>query len=743
MRPASVSAFGLSIVALTLHLSAQNAPPPSWDARFRAIPDAANIGEYMKRLSARPHHVGSPYDKDNADWMLAKFKEWGWDAQLESFTVLFPTPKERLVELVAPTQFRASLEEPTVSVDPTSGQKTEQLPSYNAYSIDGDVTAPLVYVNYGRPQDYEDLDRRGISVRGAIVIARYGASWRGIKPKVAAEHGAVGCLIYSDPRDDGYFVDDVFPDGPMRNKNGVQRGAVSDMPVYPGDPLTPGIAATPDAKRLDVKDAPTMTKIPVLPISYGDAQPLLVALKGPVAPTDWRGALPITYHIGPGPARVHLKVAFNFDLKPLYNVIARIPGSTYPNEWVVRGNHHDAWVNGAADPVSGTAPLLEEARALGELLKQGWKPTRTIVYTVWDGEEPMLLGSTEWVEQHDQELEQKAAIYINSDGNGRGFFGASGSHTLEKFINDVAKDIEDPETKLSVWKRLQANRIATGSTEVQAEARNRADLRIAALGSGSDYSPFLQHAGVASLNIGFGGLDDDGIYHSVYDDFYHFTHFSDSNFLYGRALAQTAGTAVLRFADADLLPYEFTNLADTVQTYIKELQNLLKQSQDRIRETNREIEDGVYAAVNDPRRPMQPPKIEEVPPAINFAPLENASSALTKAAERYRKAVEAARPRLATSPAVAQVNARLIQSERQLTDPAGLPRRPWYRHLLYAPGFYTGYAVKTMPGVREGIEEKHYAEAEAEAVRIAKALDRETALVNLAAGELEAAARAR
>jgi N-acetylated-alpha-linked acidic dipeptidase len=449
---------------------------------------------------------------------------------------------------------------------------------------------------------------------------------------------------------------------------------------------------------------------------------------------------------------VHLRVASNFDLKPIYDVIAKIPGSTFPNEWIVRGNHHDAWVNGASDPVSGTAPLLEEARAFGELLKQGWRPKRTIIYTVWDGEEPMLLGSTEWVEQHEQELDEKAAVYINSDGNGRGFFSAGGSHTLEKFINNVARDIEDPETKLTAWKRMQANRIATGSPEAKAEARSRTDLRIAALGSGSDYSPFLQHAGVPTLNIGFTGEDDDGIYHSAYDDFFHFTHFQDTNFVYGRALAQTGATAVIRFADADLLPYEFTGLADTVQTYIKDLQNLLKQEQDRIGERNRELEDGVFAAVDDPRRPLQPPKMEEVPPAINFAPLENASNALTKAADRYRKAAESARPNLAdaagSSPAtsastsaaaaaVASVNARLLQSERQLTDREGLPRRPWYRHLLYAPGFYTGYSVKTMPGVREGIEEKHYAEAEREAVRIATAVDRETALINAASDLLE------
>ncbi|MCM3878636.1 MAG: M28 family peptidase, partial [Vicinamibacterales bacterium] len=561
MRSIVVCVLVLSLAVPALRHSAQGpSPAPPSDARFRAIPDAKNIGEYMRRLSARPHHVGSPYDKENAEWILARFQEWGWDAQMETFTVLFPTPKERIVELVAPTQFRATLEEPAIGVDPTSNQKAEQLPAFNAYSIDGDVTAPLVYVNYGRPSDYEELDRRGISVKGAIVIARYGASWRGIKPKVAAEHGALGCLIYSDPRDDGYFVGDVFPEGPMRNKDGVQRGSVLDMPLYPGDPLTPGIAATPNAKRLDVKNAPTMTKIPVMPISYGDAQPLLAALQGPVAPQDWRGALPLTYHIGPGPARVHMRISSSFDLKPLYNVVAKIQGSVFPNEWIVRGNHHDAWVNGAADPVSGTAPMLEEGRAIGELLKQGWRPKRTIVYTLWDGEEPMLLGSTEWVEQHGEELEQKAAIYVNSDGNGRGFFGAAGSHSLEKFINGVVKDVEDPETKLTAWKRWQASRIADGSAEAKAEARSRADLRIGALGSGSDYTPFLQHNGTATLNIGFGGLDEDGIYHSIYDDFYHFSHFSDTDFTYGRALAQTAGTAVLRFADADLLPYEFTNL---------------------------------------------------------------------------------------------------------------------------------------------------------------------------------------
>ena len=728
-----------AIGALSLPLLAQSAQ--GWDAKFRAIPEAKNIGEYMKRMSARPHHLGSAYDKDNAEWILSKFREWGWDARLETYDVLFPTPKERLVEMVAPAAFTLKLDEPPVAVDPTSGQKTEQLPSFNAYSIDGDVTAPLVYVNYGRPQDYVELDRRGISVKGAIVIARYGASWRGIKPKVAAERGAVGCLIYSDPMDDGYVVDDVFPDGPMRNSSGVQRGSVMDMPTYPGDPLTPGIGATPDAKRLDIKDVTTLTKIPVLPISYADAQPLLSALRGPVAPGDWRGALPITYHVGPGPARVHLKVAFNWDRARVYNVVARIQGSTYPDEWVIRGNHHDAWVNGAGDPGAGMSAELEEARAIGELVKQGWRPKRTLVYIAWDGEEQALLGSTEWVEDHDKDLREHAVAYVNSDGNGRGFLNASGSHSLEQLVNSVAKEVADPETTRSVWQRLQARMIARGSRDVRNDARSRADLRIAALGSGSDYSAFLQHNGVPSLNLGFGGLDaNDGVYHSIYDDYYHFTKFLDTDFAYGRALAQVAGTTTIRLADADLLPFEFTNLADTVQTYVKELATLLKNQQDEVRERNKQIDEGVFTAINDPRRPLAAPKVEEVPPALNFATLENAANALTQSAARYHKAVQTAQPRIASNAAtVRAVNARLMQAERQLTDDAGLPKRSWYRHLLYAPGFYTGYAVKTMPGVREAIEQKQYREAETEIARVAKALEREAALLESVSAQLEQA----
>jgi N-acetylated-alpha-linked acidic dipeptidase len=721
--------------------SAQNSPGPAgqpWDAAFRALPKSDNIEATMKRMSAHPHHVGSPFDKDNALWMVTQFKTWGWDAQLETFDVLFPTPKERVVELLAPTRFNARLEEPAVPEDPTSNQKDEQLPTYNAYSIDGDVTGPLVYVNYGRPEDYETLDRLGVSVRGAIVIARYGGAWRGIKPKVAGEHGAIGCLIYSDPKDDGFYGEPVFPDGPMRPKDGVQRGSVMDMPLYPGDPLTPGVGAVQGATRIPLANAPTLTKIPVQPISYGDAQPLLAAIKGPVAPAAWRGALPITYRLGPGLARVHLKVAFNWDTKTLYDVIAKIPGRTFPDEWIVRGNHHDAWVNGAEDPLSGTSVMLEEARVLGDLRKQGWQPKRTIVYTAWDGEEPALLGSTEWVETHMTDLQKHAVVYLNSDGNGRGVLSMAGSHSLEHFINDVAKAVSDPETGTSVWKRAQLTELSTATTaEARDKIRARADLHIGALGSGSDYSPFLQHAGIASLNLAFGGEDPDGIYHSVYDDYYFYTHFLDTDFSYEKALAQTMGTAVMRLADADVLPFEFTNLADTVQGYVDELEALLKQKQEAARDKNQDLVDGLFAAVNDPRRPVAPPKPEVVPPSINFAPLENAASALSESAKRFTETASGARAKLAgNNQALQVINQKLQQCEQQLTDTAGLPGRNWYRHMLYAPGFYTGYGVKTIPGVREGLEQGQYAQAESEAARVASAINRLAAAIDSITAEM-------
>ena len=710
-----------------------------WETKFRAIPQTDNLREVMRRLSARPHHVGSPYDRENAFWILERFRSYGLEARIDSFMVLFPTPKERAVELVEPTKFVAKLQEPALSVDPTSGQRSEQLPTYNAYSADGDVTAPLVYVNRGVPADYERLERLGISVKGAIVIARYGGSWRGIKPKVAAEHGAVGCLIYSDPIDDGYFEGDVYPQGAYRSRDGVQRGSVADMPTYPGDPLTPGVGATPDAKRLPLAEAATLTRIPVLPISYGDAQPLLAALKGRVAPAEWRGALPITYHIGPGPAKVHLKVKANWDQKPLYDVIATIHGSTAPDQWIIRGNHHDGWVNGAEDPISGQSVLLEEARALAELLKQGWKPRRTIIYAAWDGEEPGLLGSTEWMEAHLDELRAHAAVYINTDANDRGYLSMSGSHTLEKFIHDVARDVQDPETGVSVWKRDQLRRIRNGTAEERKEARERSSLRIDALGSGSDFTPFLQHAGIASLDLGFDGEGDGGIYHSIYDDFYWYTHFSDTSFVYGRALAQVVGTAVLRLADAELLPYDFSGLAETVTKYSTELQKLLKDQQDTLEERSKQLDEGVFAATTDPWELEQAPAREGAPPFLNFAPLQNAADSLSHAAARYDRAITRIREGGETAFAklpLDKINASLAGAEQRLLDPQGLPGRPWFQHLLYAPGYYTGYAVKTVPAVREALEQKQWQAVEPEVARVSRVLLAEASLVSELAAQL-------
>ena len=746
------AAFALIVLCVTLPVLAEEGRMPGYrreservqrvlEAKLQAIPNPDNLREYMKRLSARPHHVGSPYGRENAEWILSKFKEWGLEAEIETFDVLFPTPKTRLVELVAPTSFKARLDEPVLALDPTSDQKSEQLPTYNAYSRDGDVTAPLVYVNYGLPADYERLERLGVSVQGAIVIARYGMSWRGIKPKVAAEHGAVGCLIYSDPRDDGYFGGEVFPEGPMRPKDGVQRGSVMDAPLYPGDPLTPGVGATKDAKRLTVTEAPTLTKIPTLPISYGDAQPLLEALEGPVAPVEWRGALPITYHVGPGPAKVHLVVEANWDIKPVHNVIARIRGAVHPDEWILRGNHHDAWVNGAEDPVSAMVVMLEEARALGTLVKEGWRPNRTIVYCAWDGEEPMLLGSTEWAEAHAEELRRHAVAYVNSDGNGRGYISMGGSHTLQSFINGVAREVTDPESEVSVVRREQLRRIARATTpEAREELRRRTDLTIDALGSGTDYTAFLDHLGIATLDLAYGGEDEGGIYHSIYDDFYWYEHFSDTDFVYGRALAQTVSTAVVRLAGAEILPFDFKALAQTVRGYVKELKALLENRQMEIRERNLQIEEGLFQATADPRRPTVPPQKEEVPPHLNFAPLDNALDLLERSAERYAAAADSVL--LSDDPlpadAVRPLNQKLKESERRLTNPDGLPRRPWFKHLLYAPGVYTGYDVKTVPGVREAIEQKRYEEANEEIVRVARALEDEAALVDSAASDLTA-----
>ena len=701
-----------------------------WEKQFDGQLKASNQDEFMKFLSSHPHHVGSPQDKANAEYMAALFRQWGYEVNIESFDVLFPTPKFRSLELTGTKPFKAKLEEPVLAADKTSGQKSEQLPSYNAYSADGDVTAELVFVNRGVPADYEELDRMGISVKGKIVIAKYGGAWRGIKPKVAAEHGAIGCIIYSDPADDGYAVGDTYPEGGYRPKNGVQRGSVMDMPVYPGDPLTPDIGAVKDAKRLDRKDAVTIMKIPVLPISWEDALPFLESLKGEVVPAAWRGALPITYHTGPSIEKVHLKLEFNWDIKPLYDVIAKMKGTAYPDEWVIEGNHHDAWVNGAEDPLSGMVAELEEARAISELVKKGLQPKRTIVFCAWDGEEPSLLGSTEWTEYHQQELSQKAVAYINTDGNGSGFVNASGSHTLEPFLNEIIEQVMDPVTGVSVKDRKYAQSIVNADKTARNKLLGNKNLKLDALGAGSDWGGFLQHLGIACLNLGYGGEGEGTQYHSIYDSYDHFTRFIDPGFKYGVTLSKTTGRSLLRLANADVLPFEFNSFYKTVTEYLAELKTLLDKTRTETEDETRMQKEKLFELAKDPKKTYGPPPAKVPVPFLNFSNLENVMTELKNASEEckglYNKALQWPADKQSS------LNNILYKAERSLLQLNGLPRRSWYRHQVYAPGYYTGYGVKTLPGIREAIEQGFWKEAQDEIDIVARTMQSYTEQVKAA-----------
>lgn len=683
---------------------------------------AENIGATIKTFSAKPHNLGSAGSKEYAALIAGKLKGYGFDTKIETYNVLFPTPVTRVLEMTSPTSYKAVLKEPALKEDETSGQKG-QLPIYNAWSADGDVTGELVFVNYGVPQDYEELAKMGIDVKGKIVIAKYGLSWRGIKPKVAQEHGAVGCIIYSDPKEDGYFQGDVYPKGAFKNEFGAQRGSVMDIVIYPGDPLTPGEGATQNAKRIASHyEAPNLLKIPVLPISYHDAQPLLSALDGPVAPADWRGALPITYHVGPGKTKVHLKLSFDWKMVPCYNVVGMIKGLQYPDEWVIRGNHHDAWVNGAGDPVSGLAALLEEAKSVGELLKTGWKPLRSLVYCAWDGEEPGMLGSTEWVEDHAEELRQKCVVYINSDGNGRGFLAAGGSHALTKMMDEVAKNVTDPQTKVSVFARLKADDIIKASSvKAKKDELAKTSWELNALGSGSDYSPFLQHLGIPSLSMAFGGEDDGGEYHSVYDSYDLYRRFKDPDFKYGVALAQTAGHATLAMVNATVLPFDFTDLYKAINGYANELITLTDNLRESTAIENKLLAQNKYTLAADPAKTFIAPKPKEEVPYIDFSPLQNALVSLEKSTDSLSGLIKKSD---STKSNYKGLNKKLYQAEQQLLLQNGLPRRNWYKHAIYAPGFYTGYGVKTLPGIREAIEQRNWKEAQEQITVAAEAISR-------------------
>jgi N-acetylated-alpha-linked acidic dipeptidase len=745
---------GSVLVAALLGSSSLGAQNTSdLEKRFDAVIDPAEMGGWMKTMAAEPNHVGSAHDKANAEMVLGQFKSWGWDAHIETFEVLYPTPISESLELVGPQPFKATLTEAPIPGDATSSRVKDELPAYVAYQGDGDVTAPIVYVNYGMLEDYKTLERLGVSVAGKIVIARYGEGWRGLKPKLAQEHGAVGCIIYSDPSDDGYSTEDAYPKGPARPANGFQRGSVADMTLYPGDPLTPGVGATANARRLTRETAPTVLKIPVLPISYGDAQKFLAALDGRVVPAQWRGSLPITYHVGGGgAAKAHLSVKSEWGLKTIYDVVATLKGTQYPDQWVLRGNHHDGWVFGAADPISGHIALMAEAKALGQLYAQGWRPKRTITYLSWDAEEPGLVGSTEWAETHEKELKEKALVYINSDGNGRGFLNVEGTHSLQHLVNVVAGDVTDPETKVTVAARLRARLQVQGAAPgAKEEARDRGkialdsakELPIGALGSGSDYSPFLQHLGLAALDISYGDEGQvGGVYHSAYDTYEHYSRFEDPNFVYAGLLAKTAGRIVLRMADADVPLTRQVDFADTVSRYLDEVKKLADTKRDAADAQAKMLAEASFKAADDPTKSSGSPTALKPVPHFDFAPLENALDRLKKSAKEYDSTLAMRGPDQS-----AQVKAQLFDLERQteaaLSPEVGLPGRTWYRNLIYAPGRYTGYGVKTMPGVREAIEEERWEDVDRYSILTASALnaysDRLDAAVRLMNGEGPAA----
>ena len=720
------------------------------EAKLDAKIDPAEMGRWLKVLSAEPNHVGSPHDKSNAEWVAAQLKSWGWDTRIETFWVLYPTPISETLELMsgAAAPFRATLKELAIPGDASSlrAQK-EALPAYVTYQGDGDVTAPLVYVNYGMRDDYLKLERLHISVTGKIAIARYGNGWRGLKAKLAQQHGAVGVLIYSDPREDGYSVGDAYPNGPARPAGGIQRGSVYDQPLYPGDPLTPGVGAVKDAKRLERADAKTILKIPVLPISYGDAQVLLGAMDGPVAPASWRGSLPITYHVGGGAGQVHLAVKSDWSLKPVYDVIGTLRGSEKPDSWVIRGNHRDAWVMGATDPLSGQIALLAEAKALGELVKDGWKPKRTIVYASWDGEEPALLGSVEWAETHAAELKAKGVIYINTDENARGFLTVSGSNAFQHFVGQVADDVRDPETGVSVGARRRG-RLEVLAAEPGANDDAKAAGRIAAdpskeqslgaLGSGSDFTAFVHHIGLPTLYASYGGESGSGgVYHSLYDDYEYHSRFVDPGFVYDATLAKTVGRMVIRLADADLPLQRYADFADTVAGYLDSVKKLAATKSDEATVRARLLASSAYSLADDPTLPHAAPSALIQTPADDFAALDQAVAMLKTSAAAFDAAL-AAKGGSLTGLQRDKLDTVVQPLEQRLLREEGLPSRPWYANMLYAPGRTTGYEAATLPGVREAIDERRFDEAQkyvgitAQALSsYAAGLDEATAIINV------------
>jgi N-acetylated-alpha-linked acidic dipeptidase len=669
--------------------------------RFRAVPKPDSAREHLRQLTKEPHVTGTQEDYQTALYVRDRLREYGIQADLKEYQVLLPFPKSPTVlELIAPRRLRLALQEAAIPEDPSSSNK-KIIPLFNGYSATGDVTAPLVYVNYGLPDDYAALKKLNVDVKGKIVIARYGRSFRGVKARVAEENGAVGCIIYSDPADDGYTQGDVYPKGPWRPETSAQRGSVQYLFIHPGDPLTPGTPATPGTPRLKQSEATNLTKLPVQPISYGDARKLLEPLRGAVRPAGFQGGLPFAYHVGgTNDVQVHLKTDMEFKTMTIWDVVGRIEGDAERDRWLVLGNHRDAWTFGAVDPNSGTASMLELARGFGELLKQGWKPRRTIILCSWDGEEQGLLGSTEWAEDNAAELKEKAVAYLNVDVAVSGpNYGASSVPTLWKLVRAATRDVRDPKTGKTVYQAWQDHereqRPDPEMTDASAGTDTPiAEARIGALGSGSDYTPFLQHLGVTSLDMGFGG--DYGVYHSAYDSFTWMSKFGDPNFVYHVAAAQLWGTIALRLADAPALPLDYGDYADQIRDFINET---VKTAQRR-----------------------------KLADSFDSKALLDATKDLSDEANRTR----ARRDELlndTNSRAVARLrklNDSLLAAERALTDARGLRGRPWFQHQIYAPGFYTGYAAQPLPDLRQAIDDRNTTNAREAAQRITEAIRRAT-----------------
>jgi N-acetylated-alpha-linked acidic dipeptidase len=703
---ACVLAASMPLMAQTTHairgFAEQRVEPErTLEQKLRAIPDAAHAQSDLRHLTSEPHMAGTEGSHRVAEWLRDQYRSYGFEAEIVTYSAYLGMPREISLELVTPERKKLATPEQAYEVDKDTSNPNA-VGAFNAFSASGDVAAPVVYVNYGTQEDYRALAAIGISVEGKIALARYGRCYRGIKTKLAEEHKALGLIIYSDPEDDGYAQGDVFPKGPWRPMSGIQRGSVEYTEIYPGDPLTSGVAATRGAKRITPAEATNLSHIPTMPINAQDAAVILASMGGMHVPRSWQGGLPFTYHVGPGDATVHMKVSVDYQQRPIYDVIAKLRGKS-DDEWVMLGNHHDAWVYGAVDPGSGTATMLETARALGDLVRGGWKPRRTIVMCEWDGEEPGLIGSTEFVEANIAELQAKAVAYINTDVGVAGpNFSGSGTPSLKELIRDVARDVKDPSGTRSVydvWLERSANSAGqfSGAAPLITKAEGSPDAPVGDLGAGSDFCAFFDHAGIPSMDMGFSG--DYGVYHSIYDDFFWMKTFGDPTFEYHVTLAKLLGTAALRIDEADVLPFDYP-------AYAWEVSRAANGTATRAQESG---------VANE--------KLKAV---------VEASTQLTASATRASEALQKVRATLA--PAVEErINRELVQIEQSLLNPAGLTNRSWYKHTIYAPGNYAGYAPELMPGLNEALDRMDRPAIEREAEALAAALRRASARLDLIA----------